>query len=820
MGSTPPPPTGGGGNPTPSPSPSPSPTPPPTGVNTSLDGTLQSETFANVASRAAANFTADDSTGTVTNKVTAEIIYDAGSRSYRLKTPTGSITFAQGDIDSSQSNSDVTVYVKTSGNQTDSLTLTRTGAGGVKFSYVGAAFWQRSVVNTTTGTGAIDSIVYGVKTPNADVPRTGQASYDLTLYGARTFGPNLFPLAGTGAARVDFGSGQIFLIGSMQISDGDPGRNVFAFSGDATLSSSANSFSGSFTFTDFQTFDGQFNGMFFGPGAEELGATWTASDGLGDVATGAILGRRGNTTSNSSFQPGSPALAESELFIVKEAGIAFNMDGSPGRNDTVGAITNVSGASGDISIFFDNGSNTYQLRLANGLSDVFNDSGAVKSAPVGFSEWFPGTAYTYVAPGGWRYSSNQISPAFRYSYHVYGMPTPDADVPRTGNAGYALRFDGRVVDPDYLNPFIIGGTGILRADFATGALDLTGSLNIHENYFMSGRQPVTFTSALNGTGTLSSTTNSFNGSLSFGGVGNYTGTFDGKFFGPTAQEVGGVFSAKDNNGSAAGNFVGRRDDTITDADRTLAGATEPLNLTGYSIRDGIYVNAVAARFDPATGNYRVTFDRGGINENSFTLSETRRDSANSTPSRDAYYFAGDPGLRGFLSVVGEDNPEIQLSYLTFGRIQRLDRSGNAFSNYYTVFGLETPSSTLPRAGNATYSGILIGDGYNANTGYRGTVSGTSSIDADFGMGSLIMILNMEQDDAAGTAIGTFQYDGTIANNGFFGSIDRMTSGGPTGNMRGGFFGPNADEYGAVFDVLHDQAAGRSTYSGVAVGKKN
>ena len=816
VGSTPPPPTGSPApSPTPSPTPAPAPPPPPTGVNQSLDGALQSETFANVASNASARFTADTASGSVSNPIEAQILYDATRNEYRLTTPTGTQTFTSADLDGVASDAFTRVYIRTDGNTTNSLTLTRQGEG-ITFSYVGSAFWQETVENATTVDGSIDALVYGVKTPELDVPVTGEAAYALTNYGTYTIGPNLFPLAGSGEARVDFASGNIFLVGTMIIADGEPGRSPFDYSGIGQIASGENGFAGTFEFTDFQTYTGTFNGMFFGPAAQELGATWTASDPGGALAVGTFMGQQIDVPSNTQFNSGPPFLDNSDYFSSSSASVTFDFDGQYQSNDTPGAIANVEGSTTDVGIYFDAASNTYRLIGDNGLSERFNDNGSqLDSRMRGFSAWERQTR-TYVQGSGWRYNNPDDDPSWQYYYSVFGFETPDVSFPRTGSAGYQIAFNGRLIDPDYLNEYWAHGPGVLLADFAAGTLELDGYLTFREAYTLSGRLTDEFTGALSGQGSISSTASSFAGTFTLDGAGNYTGEFDGSFFGPNAEEVGGTILGNDDNGVIVASFVGGLDDGITNGNRTLVDATEPLDLTGYSSHS-VYQRDVTVAYDPANDSYSIVIDPDSPSERAFTVDNTDIDLARSTAARIFYDDPGSPGATGFLAALGDTNPEIQLSYMTFGRFVVRDPDNCCFSEStnYVFFGLPTASALLPRAGTASYSGIVLGEGDNAHTGYRGTISGTSSLTADFGAASLSMIVSLIQDDTANTVIGDYKFNGSIANNGFFGGSE-----GVPGAMRGSFFGPNADEFGAVWDITQDDSFGRSTYQGVAVGTKD
>src|SRR5690606_34487229 len=62
--------------------------------------------------------------------------------------------------------------------------------------------------------------------------------------------------------------------------------------GAATLSSSANAFSGAFSMHDTSRFTGQWKGRFYGPNNEEVGATWSISNGQGEYGAGYLIGRQ------------------------------------------------------------------------------------------------------------------------------------------------------------------------------------------------------------------------------------------------------------------------------------------------------------------------------------------------------------------------------------------------------------------------------------------------------------------------------------------------------------------------------------------------
>ena len=137
----------GGGGVGSTPAPTPAPTPPPSTANADLINLTQSESFTNDGAIGSAsypttsgNFTSASSEGVVS------FIYDAPSKTYTMTTQGLSQSFAPGEIDAAQSNANVTVYKKVTGNTTDSLVLTKPGTSGpFNFKYVGGAFWQRTI---------------------------------------------------------------------------------------------------------------------------------------------------------------------------------------------------------------------------------------------------------------------------------------------------------------------------------------------------------------------------------------------------------------------------------------------------------------------------------------------------------------------------------------------------------------------------------------------------------------------------------------------------------------------------------------------------
>jgi hypothetical protein len=146
---------------------------------------------------------------------------------------------------------------------------------------------------------------------------------------------------------------------------------------------------------------------------------------------------------------------------------------------------------------------------------------------------------------------------------VIGYETPTAAVPITGIATYTGLAQGSVYHPlnQGATEVALSGNASFTADF--GVRSVAGSLT---NMTANGApwNSVAFNSLISGNG--------FSGSTSVtsapGGVaslaGNATGTIEGRFFGPTAQEAGAVWTLFDGSKAAIGTLGVSRNDPCPD----------------------------------------------------------------------------------------------------------------------------------------------------------------------------------------------------------------------------------------------------------------
>jgi len=182
--------------------------------------------------------------------------------------------------------------------------------------------------------------------------------------------------------------------------------------------------------------------------------------------------------------------------------------------------------------------------------------------------------------------------------------------------------------------------------------------------------------------------------------------------------------------------------------------------------------------------------------------------------------------------------ESEFAWTTYGAWGIRSASNLPLAGSPVVTGIETADAAIPTSGSATYTGfvrgtVTIADGANLRTA---NLLGDATIVANFANGSLsgaapsIMATPLGNlPIASGTTPGTPQtwngltFAGTFASgiNGFTGTTAVSSAPGnsysllssATGFLAGRFYGPDADELGAVWN-LHD---GKGIAQGVLVG---
>lgn len=483
-GSTPP---GGGGT-------GATPTPSPTPTNTSIANLTVSQNFAGPA--ASTTTTITTSPASIVNatsfRSTLQIRYDGATRSYTVETQGRSQSFAPGDARPA-ARSGETVYAKTDGNVRDYLTLVTTPyTSDASNRYVGLGFWQRNTLAAGRQDTTFDSFVYGLETPASAVPRSGTASYLTDALGFVTT-PGKVPRAFTGSGTFDvdlalgvFAARASVLEYDLTSPDTRTGGGIEYVAGGKLTS--GNDFAGNFTYGGTDTrVSGTIQGRFFGPGAEEVGATFSADNAAGAVVTGSFTGQQtaGGARSNLSLVN----LTADQLFYVRESsyslqngfgGVAFanpyqgiaqmtlRRDGSVSFTGAISTVPYGTFAATD--------------RVADGQTNFVTYQGTIDGKPARLSLYKAGAAntelqLTYASFGIWEGGSTSGYGAFNgKAYRAYGIETPrDLLSRRIGTAAYSgvvyatgVRGGGSAFD--------VGGTSRFAVDF--GAQRFSGSLTL------------------------------------------------------------------------------------------------------------------------------------------------------------------------------------------------------------------------------------------------------------------------------------------------------------------------------------------------------
>lgn len=821
---------GGGVNSTPTPVPSPSPTPTPTtGANDDLIGPLAGETFYTVAATGSATYLSAAPPNTATSGTTSlNLAYNAGNQTYTVSTAGRSQTFGPSQIDTGQSSAQATVYVITSSTSSESLTLTKAGTSGrFTYRYVVGGYWQRAIEGANSVTGTFDAFVYGANTQDASIPRTGSARYAVDVLGARTVTADLAPVSGQGAFNVDFALGSFGLTANI---DSGPQISQVAFTAEGSLSASANSFSGTVRFSDgTYQYVGLLNGKFFGPAADEVGGAWFANQqgpaAFPNVAVGTITGRKdGDVVRSTSF----------------DTVTGYEAYSAPGYRTTKTAGGTPTSATGSFTISYDPIGKYYTVTSPGATLTVkefaLSTTGDLRNTMASSGVYVHiGSGLKYVRSFDW---TKILNGPYTVDSGLFGYAAPNAAVPRMGQGGYAIEING--VWPDQQQQ--IFGQGGLTVDFASGAMVITGAGSTS----VPGGSTRSF--GLAGTGALSSSANLFNGSLVFdtNGLGDISGAFTGRFFGPSAQEIGATYAATGSAGTFAGSLMGKRDDTLLSGTKPLSQYTESAQLAGNIGRLEVtrsngtmaLVNREASSgtpdmltWNPATGSYNVKWWPSGtsVPELEIAFAPAQASPAESSAIFDGYRFSqGNDTFRARVYKVG--NSELPLTYSSFAEVFRNNAGDDLTTNmddndraYFVAFGSATAPSLMPRNGTAVYNGKLYGEGARVTMTAKEfyDLTGTSRLNVDFRDNSItaqLTINGVSQASGATTAFGNFDFAGRYTGSQF--AIDQAAGiiGGKL--LTGQFYGPGAEEVAGTFYAgINNGIFDITSLSGAFVAKK-
>jgi hypothetical protein len=163
----------------------------------------------------------------------------------------------------------------------------------------------------------------------------------------------------------------------------------------------------------------------------------------------------------------------------------------------------------------------------------------------------PLISLSYVDYGQWRRTSTGSgTTSVNDTYVVFGTKSPSSAV-SSGTGTYSTIVDGTFVNKT--GSYSVSGTGTFTANFGASGGTITYSTTANATPETSGTA-FSF-GTMTGTGSIATASASFKGTGVTNG-GGYAMDVAGNFYGPTAQEVGGTFRIRGNNGNGTGVIVG------------------------------------------------------------------------------------------------------------------------------------------------------------------------------------------------------------------------------------------------------------------------
>jgi hypothetical protein len=234
-----------------------------------------------------------------------------------------------------------------------------------------------------------------------------------------------------------------------------------------------------------------------------------------------------------------------------DAAASLTTVGAVGRNGAAGNVssatitsTNANAAGGNTLTLSANPTNTANSFFVGTGTDLI----------LGMTAGTTG-AYSYMTFGMWADCATNCGAGNEtgvIGYYAYGQETPVGAIPATGSASYAGNTFGNYLDASNQ---LFGATSnvAVAANFTNRSL----VFSTNNSSVLDGNGVLTAKADLNMSGTLTYGTNSntFTGAVS--DAGGRIGTATGRFFGPTANEVGGTYYVKGGGSTNIGAFVAK-----------------------------------------------------------------------------------------------------------------------------------------------------------------------------------------------------------------------------------------------------------------------
>ena len=308
----------------------------------------------------------------------------------------------------------------------------------------------------------------------------------------------------------------------------------------------------------------------------------------------------------------------------------------------------------------------------------------------------------------------------------------------------------------------------------------------------------------------------------------YEGDMYGAFFGPAAEEIGGVAVAEnaDHNRILSGLFGGKQVTALAQADTSPISAAIKRDFRATQVASDGDSRVTEISSDGADG-LRVAYEIDGT-EHMVHLEAKDYGSDSRLPT--GYYKANDDRVftlssytKSFLEVPEFDHLDINV----WQHVSLIPGSSTRVASVVrgqVIYGSRTDSSDLP-AGTATYAGRMYAEKWsNASPALNSNerITGQLSLTADFAAASVNGTIDQLRQQGPGPRRRPYRpmagslaiSQGSIAGNSLTG---RLTGLGYDGTVEGAFYGPAAAEVGAVIQAAH--AADSATLTGFIGGKK-
>lgn len=514
-----------------------------------------------------------------------------------------------------------------------------------------------------------------------------------------------------------------------------------------------------------------------------------------------------------------------------------------------GTVASTSGRSSNLQVAYDASSKSYTVSL-NSERTTFSPSD-IKSNAFGETRYeqrdadgvelltLVTTPYSgqnsnrYVGMGYWqRYAVANDRQDDRFSTFVYGLDTPAAATPRTGDARYAIDVFGVTAAPGY-EPVVYQGDGAFDVDFLGG--EFSAHAYLTETALLTGQGVVGGGIEMAATGRLGSGDGAFTGYVTVGSFNAETaGVISGRFFGPGAEEVGASFSASNADGATAvGSFTGQRTGAsgvnlrMTDivTPQLFFAQGRALLVDGARSSSGVLnvlQTPVIGQFNDRTnGNFSFGPGLSSMAGGNFTAGDIVE---SDDPNFIAYSKTfGENDVRLQLYKLGSANTELALTYVGLGRWESdvVEGASIQYQRHHFVYGLETPDNMLKaRTGSARYEGVVYGAGANETTGAMYDVGGASNFDVDFSNQSYTGALVLNGESQGQTLdFGRYEFGGRLGWNGNLTSI--MEGDAEIGQIETQFYGPTGEELAGDFHVYAPERvqAGGLVINGVTVARR-